>query len=315
MNSWELNAKPMPTLYQGLSAKSTLKSLTVKSPAQRQARPVCLVPPMPSLQALRVTDLDPLNYPDDFSLLLLESKRLEELNLHWSPRMREQGEPSVNLGTLLGRCIAAGYQMQLKRIGLQNLYAMNHGELYATVSVETIERISFLNVIDSKNPKTIFFDRTWIHGGMKQLPKHLKMMRGDGVDRSHAERLSHMSGLEELYFISKDHISRNTTPKDSAANGNASSGVSPSTPRNSQPPTPSRSPEESVALASDYLAVLTQHHSQTLRKVLLSDQWHLGQSAVSNLLRSCPNLEQLGLALEDGSPSSMRSVMPLAPNL
>ena len=314
VNSWELTAKPTPTIYQGLNSKLTLKSITIKSPSQRVVRPVCLLPPIPGLQALKVTDIDPLNYPDDFSLLLLESKRLEELNLHWSPRMREQGEPSINLHSLFHKCIAAGYRIPLKRLGIQNLYALNHGELQTAINNETIERISFINNVDSSNPRTFFFDQTWMRGNPKELPKNVKMMRGEGMDRQHAEVVSRLSGLEEFYIISKNGSSRKTTSNGSRPNGGTPNGVSPAPPSNSEPPTPSLPPERTVAIASDYLAALTQHHGRTLCKVLLSDQWRIGEAALSNLVKCCPNLEQLGVSLED-SITVLRRVMPMAPNL
>ncbi|KAF2103089.1 hypothetical protein NA57DRAFT_33159 [Rhizodiscina lignyota] len=315
--SWGLNAKPMPTIYQGLAGRSTLRSLTIKSPTQRLIRPTCLVPPIPSLKSLKVTDIDPLCYPDDFSLLLLQSKNLEELNLHWSPRMREQGEPSINLHSIFGKCIAAGYRMPLKRVGIQNLYAINHGELPHCIQHEKLERISFINNVDSSNPKTIFFDRTWIHpNNMKDVPKNLKMMRGEALSREHAEMVSRIKGLEEFYVINKKGASRKATPNGGSSAGNSGpTVVSPATPGNSEPPTPSLSHEECVGVASDYLGVLSRDHGPSLRILLLSDQWHLGETAVTNLMRSCPNLEQIGLALEDNNIDILRKMMPLAPKL
>lgn len=320
-----MNAKPMQTIYQGLSARQTLKSLTVKSPTQRIIRPVTLVPPIPSLQSLKLTDIDPLCYPDDFSLLLLHSKKLEELNLHFNPRMRDQGEPSINLHAIFGKCIAAGYKIRLKRMGLQNLYVMNHGELNTAVETKNLERISFINCIDLQNSKTIFFDRTWAAEAQKaplDFPRNIKRMRGDGIDRKHAELLAQCTAIEEFISVSKTRqaYSKSNTTSSSKDSRESSNGISP--PEKpvavslSSPSTPTApSQQESISVASLYLAVLIKHHSHSLRIVLLHDQWQLGRTMTENFVKNCPNLEQFGFALEDNDITIMDNMIQFAPKV
>ena len=120
--SWELDCKPLKTVYQGLALRDSLTTLTLKFSSSRQPRPTVLIPPMANLRAFRATDIDPLCYPDDFSLLLLESKKLEDIRLHFSPRMRAQAEASLNMDTYFGRIKRSGYQLPAKHFGMQNWY-------------------------------------------------------------------------------------------------------------------------------------------------------------------------------------------------
>lgn len=122
---WELDCKPLKTLYSGLQTCTTLTSLTLKFPSTRDPRPSVIIPPIANLRKLKATDIDPLCYPDDISMLLLGSKRLEDLRLHFSPRMRREAECSLSLDTYFGRCLRAGYQMSLKHLGIQNFFGPN----------------------------------------------------------------------------------------------------------------------------------------------------------------------------------------------
>ena len=66
--SWELDCKPLKTLYLGLSTHNTLTSLTIRFPNSRSPRPSVIIPPMTNLRAFRCIDIDPLCYPDDISV-------------------------------------------------------------------------------------------------------------------------------------------------------------------------------------------------------------------------------------------------------
>ena len=83
--------------------RTSLASLTIRCQTRRTPRPTTIISPLPNLKTLVVYDIDPLCYPDDISLLIFGSKKLENLKLHWSPRMRAAGEESVNLMSIFGR--------------------------------------------------------------------------------------------------------------------------------------------------------------------------------------------------------------------
>lgn len=120
--SWQLDGKPLKTLYQGLAAHRTLTSLSIKFPSGREPRPSVMIPPMMNLRKFKATDIDPLCYPDDISMLLFGSKKLEDLRLHFSPRMRREAECSLSLDTYFGRCLRGNYSIKLKHLGMQNFY-------------------------------------------------------------------------------------------------------------------------------------------------------------------------------------------------
>ena len=126
---WNLDSKPTKSIYQGLAARPTLTSLSLRFPQVRSPRPIVVIPPMPNLRCLRVSDIDPLCYPDDISLLIFHAKQLEDLRIHYSPRMRQEAEPSINLRSIFGKCLEAGYKIKLKHFGLQNFYGPNTGDL------------------------------------------------------------------------------------------------------------------------------------------------------------------------------------------
>ena len=90
--SWQLNTKPLQSVYEGLMHKPSLTSLTLRCPTRRIPRPATAIPPLPHLTTFVIYDIDPLCYPDNISLLMLTAKRLANLKMHWSPRMRDSGE-------------------------------------------------------------------------------------------------------------------------------------------------------------------------------------------------------------------------------
>lgn len=303
----------MSALFAGLALRSTLTSLRVRSPTQRVIRPTAIVPPIPSLKELWLTDIDPLCYPDDFSVLLLHSKKLRKLNLHWSPRMREQGEPSINLHSLFGKCVAAGYRMPIKEIGLMNMYSPNHGELEAALNEDELREVAFINCVDAMNPRTVFFDQTWLKPANNKVPGHIKIMRGEGLDRGHANLIRRTEGMEEFYIIAKRDSDRAKVVNNSDTNGENHD--SPAESSVSSPVRTAFTSSESVSLAADYLASLTERHGATLRILLLAEQWQLSEPTLIGLLRACPSLEQLGVGLDDMRLTCLRRILPESPKL
>jgi len=72
---------------------------------------------------------------------------------------------------------------------------------------------------------------------------------------------------------------------------------------------------DTVHLASDYLAAIQKHHGRTIRHLLLSDRWTLSAEVIAQIAHSCPNLEQLGVAMKEPAPEYMRLVFTYAPNI
>lgn len=90
----------------------------------------------------------------------------------------------------------------------------------------------------------------------------------------------------------------------------AMNGSSALTPPGNGPPS-----QEMVALGKQYLHALTRHHGDSLKKLLLSDEWLLTQDELADLVRHCPNLEQLGLAAGPTQVSVLRVLIPFLPKL
>ncbi|KAK8430632.1 hypothetical protein IWX49DRAFT_526777, partial [Phyllosticta citricarpa] len=304
---WELNTKPLSTVYQGVMACPTLTSLTLKFPNTRIPRPTVVIPPLPNLREFKALDIDPLCYPDDISLMLMHAKDLEALTMHFSPRMRDEGEESTNLNTYFGRCVAAKATLHLKKFALVNLYTRADSlDMESIISVETLEHMVFINC-QTDEAMTVFVDDTWRLFTPKHVPKNLKSMRGDSIDRTSLSMLGRMKKIETLITVSTRRRQHNPT-------------ASPRTPEINPPTGSTTAPSprvgrENAALAADYLASITRDVGGTLRHLLLSDQWLLTTSSLASLLRACPNLEQLGVAMEDKNPGAVRGSLHHVPKL
>lgn len=311
---WELNSSPMKTVYQGLSMRVTLTSLTLKFPSSRIPRPTTTIPGIPSLRYLHLIGMDPLCYNDDASLLPLEAKKLETLKLEWSPRMRREREPSVLLSLLFGRCYEAGYKMTAKHFGMKNLFARKEAIIDSIFDMERIESLSTINCMDPNEPGTIFVDRTWMMSSKPNeiFPK-MKKIRIDRLDERRAEPLTIFENLEEIYLINRnpraDPLSASTGSV-ATLNG-VSAPASPNTPLT---PVNSDLPKQLISIGSEYLAAISSRHGKTLKKLLLSDRWSLSAEVLKNLLIECPHVEQLGVAIDkDFSP--LDDLQEVSPNL
>ena len=220
--------------------------------------------------------------------------------------MRDIGEESVNMMTYFGRCLTARHTIQLKRLALFNLYTRNSGDFDSCVGHEGLREVTLINCVGSGDPMTVFLDETWRMNQPSNIPKKLKMMRSDMLDRSHVSMLTRFEGLERIYLVNTKRNSR------SKSNSVVATPATPS-PSSSSSSTNCLQ-QEAVSLASDYLAAIQSHH-RTMRHLLLSDQWILNCDVVLQLLQNCPKLEQLGVAIGVPELSSIRDIIPFAPHL
>ncbi|KAK7186048.1 hypothetical protein PSPO01_07860 [Paraphaeosphaeria sporulosa] len=312
--AWELNTKPLHTVYEGLMQKSSLTSLVLRFPSRRIPRPTTVIPPLPNLTTLICYDIDPLASPDNISLLLLTSKKLENLKLHFNPRMRETGEESVQLNAYFGRCIAAGYSIALKRIALYNLYCRNQDEGFErATNPSTIEEVTIINSMGSSDPMTVFLDNTWRLNPNQPIPKNLKMLRSDTVEPEQVTMLTKFQGLERFYIVSKPMCSKATSTAQTPTS--PSSNTTPNMHTNGSISTPRPTTEgECKSVAGDYLAAIQSNH-RTMRHLLLSDHWMLSDDALFKVCQTLPHLEQLGFACSVPPMESMRQMISHTPNL
>ncbi|KAF2157265.1 hypothetical protein K461DRAFT_219979 [Myriangium duriaei CBS 260.36] len=300
---WDLDTKPLRQVYQGLSLRSTLSSFTLCFPNSRTPRPIAVMPPIPSLVALRVMNLDPLCYNDDISHCLLGSKNLRELKIHFSPRMRLEAECSSNLNTYFGKCIEAKYKMSIRSLGLQNFYGPNRGQLYQAMKQETMVDTHFLDVFGGAHGSrtNVFVDETW-----RRIPPELnfkwKLHRSNGFAMQHTRILRGFSGLEELYLTNKSLTA--TSP---AASPNSTSSSDASTPG------VLGGSADLANLTREYLDAILSQHGPTLRNLLLFEQFDFDAAELRDIIARCPKLEQLGLALS-GNEDTFRNLIPSLPS-
>lgn len=295
-SSWELSTKMLPTVWQGLE-HSQIRSLTVKFPCSRSPRPIITVPPMASLVSLRVLDIDPLCYVDDISLLLAGSKTLRNLTLVWSPRMREVGEPSVNLESIFGRCRAKDQSLKLKTVAIKNLFAYDTNSCESYFDPSGIEEVTEINSTAGLGDHgAAVFINSPFRKMSRPLP-HLKSVRGDRVSKEFLVLLETTRGIEKLYIIGDKKADKDKgssiLPRSPASNGSSPSGDL-----------------HSENLRDDTIEAITQNHGHTLRHLLLPPQWRLTSDNIALIVRSCPNLEQIGFGTEFDRFMSLKLLMP-----
>lgn len=317
---WELNTKMLETVYAGLTQLPRLTSLTIRFPSTRHPQPTFALPGMPHLRCLKITDIDPLCYPDDIATMLVKSKKLRELKLHWSPRMRIAQEPSVSLHDYFRKCIAAKQPLPVKNLCFQNMYAFHSEEFNIAFDPTTVEDVTFLSGTDN-----IGFVNTFVENSWPTVPPHktlkLRSIRMDALSKRNSEFLGNFKGLERLYFVnvtadSSDYLnsprpgawsaaSALTPPVSECLNGTTTTGNSPA---------PAASPASQLNMTLSvrdlYMANITMNHGSSLRHLLLSSKWPLSTAMIARLVHGCPNLEQLALATELSSMESLGMLVP-----
>ncbi|KAL9046024.1 MAG: hypothetical protein Q9214_001039 [Letrouitia sp. 1 TL-2023] len=270
------------TVWQGL-AKSPLSKLTVRFPTIRQARPIAIVPPIPNLVSLKIYDIDPLCYVDDISLLLQGSKKLRDLKLIWSPRMREMREPSININSIFGRIATARSPLKLRSLAIKNLFMFDDGTCDNVVDPCYLEKVTFINSFGGHgdSPGSAFVD------GIKRVKEGhalpcMRSFRTDKISKEHCHFFSTFNGLQKFYIVS------------STATQQQSCTPMPASPASSPlPPGASLS-----SLKSPYLDALTRYHGNTLTHLLLLPTWRLSAPEIAPLIRACPHLQQLALGID-----------------
>ncbi|GFF71330.1 hypothetical protein IFM53868_00535 [Aspergillus udagawae] len=323
---WELSTKMLETVYLGLAQRPKLTSLTVRFPSSRHPRPTIVIPPMPHLRSLKITHIDPLCYPDDISTLLWKCKKLRELKMHWSPRMRIEQEPSVMLHDYFRKCIAAKQPLKVKKLALQNLYARHSEEFKVALDPSALEDMTFLSECGSESAKSLntFFDSSWPKGPPGQV--NFKSLRQDSTSRRHAEFFSYFTGLEKLYFVNASRDSsgnvnspRRLLPSSALTPPSVDHTTNSSTLSASTDETPVASPGSNTGVQASirdiYLNNIIMNHCATLRHLLLPSRWPLSASTIARLVHASPQLEQLALAAELSSIDTLGLVLPFLRNL
>lgn len=310
---WELECKPLKTLYLGLASHTNLTSLTLKFPSVRVPRPSVLVPAMTNLRVFKALDIDPLCYPDDISLLMLQSKKLEDVRLHFSPRMRAEAESIINFNTYFGRCHKANYRLNIKHFALQNWFGPNVLGLDAIFDPDVCKSVTFLDSFVGNDPRTVFVDDTW-----KDVPPDLAVtferVRCNELSLQHIKVIQNAKvGLKYVYLPSNAH--RQRTGFTPSSNGNSASPHTPSVETTPLTPYDPLKDADWVALGKEYLHVLGRKHGATLKHLLLSDSWAVTQEDFADLINHCPQLEQLGIAVDSADHTAFRLLTPSLVNL
>ncbi|KAJ5952516.1 uncharacterized protein N7479_010929 [Penicillium vulpinum] len=320
---WELNTKMLDTVFIGLTQLPKLTSLTIRFPSTRHPQPTFVIPGMPHLRCLKITDIDPLCYPDDIATLLCNSRKLRELKLHWSPRMRDAHESSVSLHDYFRKLIASKQKLAVRKISFQNLYAFHNDDFNLAFDPTTVEDVTFLSGVENSSLVNTFIESSW-----PTVPPHarlrIKSVRIDTVSKRNSEFIGNFTGLERLYFVNVTAESSDLLNCPRPGGGASSPALTPPVSEHqlsgalsgatTNSPNTSASPASQLNATANmrdlYLSHITTNHGATLRHLLLPSKWPLSTGMVARLVHSCPNLEQLALATEFASLDSLALLIP-----
>ncbi|CEL03522.1 hypothetical protein ASPCAL04676 [Aspergillus calidoustus] len=320
---WELSTKMLETVYLGLAQLPKLTALTIRFPSSRHPRPTTVIPAMPHLRYLKITDIDPLCYPDDISTLLWKAKKLRELLMHWSPRMRNMQEPSVMLHDYFRKCITAKQPLTIKKFGMANMYARHSEDFNIAFDISTVEEITMLNEnrVDPAALNT-FVDSSW-----PVTPTHiprLKSMRVNVYNQRQSEFFSSFTGLERLYLVSStsatDFINSPREPQPPTtltppASDHTGSGTCQDLTTPTSTDSPSNAPSLQARIREASLNSIILNHAATLRHLLLPARWPLSSTIIARLVHASPQLEQLAFAAEFSSMDTLGLLLPFLRNL
>jgi hypothetical protein len=334
---WDLSSKLLSTVYYGLTNLQHLKSFHLRFPNTKSPRPTTTIPPMPNLESFIMTQYDPLCFPDDVSLLLLHASKLKTLILHFSPRMRDAGEPSVHMTNILRRNIAAKRPIRPTKIGIYNLFAMqNSEELMGALDPTALENVTFLNTFGQDedtsqnsgsssvaNGMFSFFDQTWTDPPKDLV--YIKSERHDRLHKRHVQLLQRFVGMERIYLVNARHNPPHDPTHNGVHNGahngtNGTNGTGPSpSSSNNSPATASsgRTPtgHQNIPLRDMYLSAIFTNHGATLRHLIFPSRWPLSPGQAAKLFRACPHLTQLSMGMDPKSFPQLGMLVPFLKHL
>jgi hypothetical protein len=298
--TWELDYKPQKIVYQAMALHKSLTKLSLCFPSNRQYRNTCTIPPLPNLRALTVQNLDPSCSPDDISLLLLQSHKLEDLRLHFSPRLRREADVLANLESCFRRCLQAGHKLDLRHFAMQNVIAQDptifnqvfaHGQLPSECYFDTFGGFD-------GDPRTAFADNIW----RLSAPDCLVPARHIRVNEFAPEFVriarSKPQTIQNLILVSERGFGPNASVASSECGDSGSSTTS------------SSSSSDIVGLAEAYVETITEFHGRSIRRLLLPDRFALSLSQIKRIVQFCPDLEQLGCALDFSDRKILHLLLP-----
>ncbi|KAF2493639.1 hypothetical protein BU16DRAFT_592071 [Lophium mytilinum] len=318
--SWELDIRMLDTVYLGL-ANLKISALHLRFPSTRGTQPVTVVPVMPHLVALSVTNIDPSLNQDDISTLLC-SRKLQDLRMQWSPRMVDSKKPCVRLHDYFKRSTGSS-RLRIKKLAFQNLHTETTDDLYRAIDQERIEEVTILNS-SSCTFSMIFHNPSANSRHPSPIAKPgFKVMRHDKISRAHCDFLGSMMGLEQIYFVNHDaryYIERpSASPPAIFRRGSVDHDMDTIRvlPNGTSHPSPTFAddPKTQSYLKDNYFTTILSNHGQWLTHLLLSATWHLSTSMIARLVHTCPNLVQLGYATETSSFDTMTLLIPFLRNL
>lgn len=219
------------------------------------------------------------------------------------------------------KCIAAREPLGVKKIALQNLYALHSEEFNLAFDPKTVEDVTILSNTgsDGTNFMNTFVDRSWPTVPPNERLR-IKCMRQDALSKRHAEFLANFTGLEMLYFVNTPRYPSDMVnfPRRSSTSSDAVTpppffDAHPSSQTAANSPvaaSPASSTNLQLNIRDNYLNAIVMNHASTLRHLLLPSRWPLSASTIVRLVHASPQLEQLAFATELSSMDTLGILLP-----
>lgn len=210
------------------------------------------------------------------------------------------------------KCISAREPLAVRKIALQNLYALHSEEFNIAFDPNTVEDVTVLNNTGSDGPSFMntFVDRSWPTNPPNSRLQ-IKCMRQDALSKRHAEFLANFTGLERLYFVNSPRDANDVTSPRVPSSSSPRPSSDYAYPHSNSPTVSSPNPSNlQLNIRDNYLNAIVTNHASTLRHLLLPSRWPLSASTLARLVHASPNLEQFAFATELSSMETLGLILP-----
>jgi hypothetical protein len=228
--------------------------------------------------------------------------------------MRDVGEPSVQLQSYFRHNISAKKELKMKHISFHNLFAMASPEIQGVMNHSVLESFTMLNSFgtdDQITPQSslaTFLDSSWARP--PEDLAQLKSIRHDKLSKKFAGHLANVRGLEKIYLVNARHLPPSNGHHQPQSDPSPVSEITPTSNQSNETTSFTRVAANN-SLRDLCLDNIISNHGATLKHLLLSDRWPLPNKLVARLFNACPNITQLGMALESkDSVDGMRMLLP-----
>ncbi|KAI5806987.1 hypothetical protein EDC01DRAFT_608787 [Geopyxis carbonaria] len=302
-----------PFLYVALSRHPTLERFEVKYPnplemPDMQRPPATSVPPFRSLKKLRLLGLAGPLYADDIVLMVIASPHFESIRVAWRPESMLSQMQFLELMRKFSQRFGMKQGLKLRDVGLSGAIIDKPDALDTTFVTETITSLTLWDCIIPPEAWRGLFQRPYYLATKKVLSQASTPVSTPGTHHSSTSTSSSRTASARLPL--KKFSTNTVTDQYIHIIENATSTIEElyfiDNPDNFLPGSESLKPRALAAI---------HQMGPNLRKLRLAHAWVLTREEATRLIRACPNLEELALAMGFYEWELLRFLIPFLPHL